>query len=256
MSGAYKDVNSLMRGLRVLEVLSRLGWMKVGALAAEAEIDRSSTYRTVSTLVSAGYLVRRSEDGAVSLTSKIMRIADGFRDEDMIAQTIAPFIYELTRTVVWPSDFATFAGGAVTIQVSSHKLSPMSVHRAQIGKHHSLFRSSLGRAILSVMTPTEIETALALATLEAPNARRVWDQHAVEQLVTDVRKAGYASSVGEIEVNISAIALPLRFRNVVGAVNIVFFRSALTPRDAAERYLPSLKKCVRQVEEASNRIPG
>jgi IclR family mhp operon transcriptional activator len=251
MSSPYKDVKSLVRGLRILEALGRQGWTKVGALANATEIERSSTYRLVNTLIDLGYLARRDEDGAISLTSKVCRIADGIRDDDLIAQTVAPFIHKLTSAVLWPSDFATFTGGAVTTLVSSHKLSPMSVHRAGavIGKHRSLFRSALGRATLSVMHPNEIETALAVASLEASSDSE-WNRDTVATLIEEVHKAGYASSVGELETNISAIALPLRFHRAVGAINIVFFRAVMTPQGAAARYLKALTACARSVEKA------
>lgn len=250
MSNGYRDVKSLVRGLRILEALGQKGAMKVSALAETTDIDRSSIYRLVNTLESMGYLLRRSEDGAISLTSKMANISDGFRDDDLIAQTITPFIHDLTHTVLWPSDFATFSEGAVTVQVTTHKLSPMSIHRAVVGRHHSLFRSALGRAMLSVMTQKEIDTASVVAQLETPNSQYIWDRKAIRKLIADVRKAGYASSVGESETNISAIALPLRVRSVVGAVNVVFFRSAMTPQAAADRYLEPLKACVRKVKKA------
>ena len=250
MSTGYRDVKSLVRGLRILESLGQKGSMKVSALAEATDIDRSSMYRLVSTLESMGYLLRRGEDGAISLTSKMANIAEGFRDDDLIAQAITPYIHELTHIVLWPSDFATFSEGAVTVQVTTHKLSPMSVHRAVVGRHHSLFRSALGRAMLSVMTEKEIDTASVVAQLEAPNSQYILDKKAIRKLIGDVRKAGYASSVGESETNISAIALPLRVRQVVGAVNIVFFRSAMTPQIAADRYLEPLKACVRKVKKA------
>lgn len=223
--------------------------MKISALAEATDIDRTSTYRLVNTLQSMGYLLRRGEDGAISLTSKMANISDGFRDDDLIAQAITPFIHDLTHTVLWPSDFATFSEGAVTVQVTTHRLSPMSVHRAVVGRHHSLFRSALGRAMLSVMTQKEIDTASVVAQLETSNSEYIWDRKAIRKLIGDVRKAGYASSVGESETNISAIALPLRVRSVVGAVNIVFFRSAMTPQIAADRYLEPLKACVRKVKK-------
>jgi IclR family mhp operon transcriptional activator len=104
--------------------------------------------------------------------------------------------------------------------------------------------------MLSVMTEEEIDTASVVAQIEATNSQYIWDRKAIRKLIGDVRKAGYASSVGESEANISAIALPLRVRRIVGAVNIVFFRSAMTPQTAAERYLEPLKESVRKGKKA------
>ncbi|GEO86941.1 hypothetical protein RNA01_38730 [Ciceribacter naphthalenivorans] len=59
-------------------------------------------------------------------------------------------------------------------------------------------------------------------------------------------------------VGISAIALPVRSRRrVVGAINIVFFRRALSPEEAARKYLDPLRDCVRRAEQAlAERLAG
>lgn len=249
MPTAYKEVRSLVRGLRLLETLGGQGWVKLGILSKSAGIDRSTTYRIVDTLVRLGYLIRRREDGAVALTSKVVEIADGVRNDDLVAQCIAPFMRELTGTVLWPSDFGSLVGGMLTIQVSTHKMSSMTFHRQMIGRTPTLTRSALGRAILSAMEPEEVDAALMIARQNSPE--EVDDRRAISRILSEVRRLGYASSIGEIESKISAIALPVRFRNrVVGAVNIVFFRSVMSPKAAAERYLNNLTDCVRGAERA------
>ncbi len=249
MPNVYKEVRSLVRGLSVLEALGGQGWVKLGSLSRSADIDRSTTYRLVDTLVRLGYLMRRREDGAVALTSKIAKIADGVHNDDIIAQRVAPFLRQLTSNVLWPSDFASLMGGVLTIQASTHRMSPMSIHRKMLGKSPTLTRSALGRAILSAMEPNEIDAALMIARQAAPDD--AYDRKTINRIVRDVRKLGYASSAGEVESKISAIAVPVHFHDrVVGAVNIVFFRSVMSPRAAAERYLNPLRECVRNAERA------
>jgi IclR family mhp operon transcriptional activator len=244
---AYKEVRSLVRGLRVMETLGGQGWVKLGVLSKCAGIDRSTTYRLVDTLVGLGYLMRRREDGAVALTSKVVEIADGVRNDDLIAQCIAPFLRKLTGTVLWPSDFASLVGGEVTIQASTHKMSPMSIHRQMVGRNPTLTRSALGRAILSAMEPNELDAALMIA--RQSTQEEICERKTINKIVSEVRKQGYASSAGEVESKISAIAVPVRFRNrVVGAINIVFFSSVMAPRTAADQYLTDLRSCVRDAE--------
>ena len=252
LQGPYKDVRALVRGIRVLEALGELGWVKLAALSNYVNVDRSTVYRLVSTFSQMGYVIRREEDGAVALTSKITQIADGVRDDDLVAQTIAPFMHALTKIVLWPSDFASFSGGAVTIHVSTHKISPMSVHRGLLGKHRPLIRSALGKAILSAMSAQEREATLAIVDrLGGEDARDIRDRTVIEGIASEVRHSGYASSIGQTEAKISAIALPVRSRRrVAGAINVVFFRSAMTPAEAAERYLEPLQDCVRRAEAA------
>lgn len=249
----YKDVRALARGLRVLEALSEIGWAKPSELSRAVEVDRSSTYRLINTLVQLGYVVRRKEDGAVALTVKIADIADGLRDDDVIAQIAAPFLRKLTQEALWPSDFASFVRGKVTIRFSTHKISPMSVHRGVIGKNRHLFRSAIGSAILSAMTPSELDTALDIVErLGDEEAKEARNRHAVDRLMQTIRETGYATSVGALESNISAIALPVfgPEGRGVGAINLIFFRSAMTTGEAAARYLGAMRTCVSGIEQA------
>ncbi|MFK0206387.1 IclR family transcriptional regulator C-terminal domain-containing protein [Agrobacterium sp. NPDC090283] len=250
--GPYKDVRSLARGLNVLETLSELGWTRIGTLASHVDIDRSSLYRIVSTLVGLGYVVRRQEDGAIALTARMAHIAEGVKDDDVIAQAVAPHLRELTHDILWPSDFASFMGGAVTIRCSTHKMSPMSIHRRVVGKKRLLVRSALGQAILSAMTPQELEASLAIVESQGgPDAKDIINRAILAQTLNATRDTGYASSSGQMEANISAIALPVHGPSgVVGAINIVFFRSAMTTTKAAERHLDRLRSCIRDVESA------
>ena len=64
----------------------------------------------------------------------------------------------------------------------------------------------------------------------------------VERLLEEYNKRGFAWSAGGTEAHISAIALPLIVHSeAVGAVNILFFRSAMTIEQCAERFLDTFR---------------
>ena len=248
----YKDVRSLVRGLSVIEALSKLGWARIGQLSTVAEVERSSAYRIVHTLEQLGYVTRRSDDGAVALTPKFAYLAEALRDDDIVTQFTWPNIFDLTRDLLWPCDFASLEGGKVLIRLSTHKISPMSIHRAMVGKERSLTRSALGMAILSAMSDDQLTASLAIIDrLGGPNAEEISDHDTVRHIAETVRRRGYASAAGLTESKISAIALPVRAGGTVaGAINLVFFRSVMTPSEAAERYLVKLQACVSNIEQA------
>lgn len=249
----YQSVHALERGLRILEILSQKGWTKPGKLAELTSIDRSSTYRLLSTLINAGYVVKRVSDGSYALSSKIGLIADGFVQTDLAAQIAAPFLETLTGEISWPSDFAGLIGGEVIILESTHRVSPLSMHRAMIGKRRSLVQSSLGQAILSVLRKEELETVLSLVTRQGgPDSGVTGSRSVIAQIIRDVRQRGYAAAIGAEEgKRMGAIALPVRAPNaVIGAVNVIFFHSAMTTNEAAERYLPQLRQCVNDIIKA------
>ncbi|WP_419827163.1 IclR family transcriptional regulator domain-containing protein [Sphingomonas sp.] len=249
----YKDVQSLVRGLRIVEALSELGWARIGPLSEAARIERSSAYRIVHTLEQLGYVTRRGEDGAVALTTRFAYLAEGLRDDDVVTQFAWPNLFELTKELLWPCDFASLEGGKVLIRLSTHKISPMSIHRAMVGKERLLTRSALGMAILSAMSVEALDASLdVVARLGGPNADDIHDRDAVHSIAQSVRQRGYASAAGLTESKISAIAVPVLApdRTVAGAINVVFFRSVMTPEQAADRYLVKLRTCVSRIEDA------
>ncbi|MBX3529444.1 MAG: helix-turn-helix domain-containing protein [Rhizobiaceae bacterium] len=246
---AYKDVRSLSRGLAIIEALGQLGWAKLGKLSAFTGIDRTTTYRLVSTLIEEGYVVRREEDGAVALSSKLVTISQNLNDNDLVSQVVIRHLSALTRAIKWPSDFAVLSRGALRIAASTHSESPMSLHRAMVGNTRPLFRSALGKAYLAALPPGELDEVLMLV--------RGWDgadgvdaqaPAAIARSLAEVRQRGYAAAEGTTEAKFSAIALPLVHRTaVLGAVNVIFMRSALTPGEAAQRYLPRLSEAVGRI---------
>jgi len=248
----YKEIRAVTRAFDLLEAAGDLGWAKVGELASYTGIDRGTLYRLIHTLEQKGYLTRRAEDGAVSLTDRILQLGDGVRHEDVAIQVMSQALRGLTLEVMWPSDFGTLVAGRMVIQASSHKYSPVSVHRRLIGKTRSLLRSALGLAYLSSLARDDLERTLDVArrlgTLDAPDLAMLPN---IRRRLEEVHLRGYAFSVGLVEENISAIALPVRLgRKPVGAVNIAFFRSAMSPEDAAATCLKPLRDCIARAEAA------
>ena len=248
----YKEIKSLIRGLQIIEVLSQLGWAKIGQISTVAGIDRTSVYRLVNTLVQAGYIARRLDDGAVALTPKLVVLAETLNSDEIVTQFAWPYLFALSKDVLWPCDFASLNAGKVIIRLSTHKISPMSIHRRMVGKERYLLRSALGLAILSAMSDEERESSLSVVEQlgDSVNAGDVRDRKFVRRTVEAVRRRGYASSSGQTEANISAIALPVMgpHASVAGAINVVFFRRAMTTQQAADRYLGRMQQCVSQIE--------
>lgn len=246
----YPRVRALSRGLAILSELNASGPGSAQDLAKRTGLNRTTTYRLLDTLNEDGFVTYSQDSGLFSPTPEVQRLSDGLTIRDELSQAALPAMFALTREVNWPSDFAVFDSGFVVIRESTHPFSPFSIHRRLIGKRRSLVRSALGRAIVAAAGPSlrrdMLEITAASDHLDAAIAR---DNAAIKRLVWQVKQNGYASSVGESEENISAIALPVfKGGRVLGSLNIVFFRRSMTPQTAASRYLDSLRNAVNTIE--------
>lgn len=247
----YTQVRALDRGLQLVEALGELGWATPGQLAKLTGINRATVYRLLSTLENCGYVHCRLGDGNYFLTHKFKHVADGIKDEDWITQVISPHLGKLLSQIRWPSDFAVFTSGKIVIRESTHRFSPMSINRGMVGKTRPLIKSSLGLAFLSALSDTARDEVLNLAELTDQEQLSIPKNRSdLMRKLRITRTRGYAESVGGTEPKISAIAYPVCWRSyVLGAINIIFFKSAMTPAQAAENYLSHLKECISNVEQ-------
>lgn len=246
----YRRIGSLERGLALLDALADLGWSTPAELAAHTGIERSTVYRLLNTLVLAGYAARRDDDGRWFLAPRVRSLGFGIRADDVEQQIAQEELDRLVGEIGWPSDYAALIAGRLTILASSHRLTTMTFFRRLVGKHRPLFRSALGRALLAAMSSKERdETLEILRSAGGPDAEEIVGPETLSRLVGEAQARGYASSDGLIESSVSAIGLAVRrSQRPVGAVNVVYFRTAMTPATAAATFLEPLRGCVSRIE--------
>jgi IclR family mhp operon transcriptional activator len=246
----HRPVRSLSRGLALIRELNVTGPSSVQQLADRTGLNRTTCYRLLQTMQQDGFVTFDAENALFGLTAQVRALSEGVSSRDLSSQAALPPMFALLGDVSWPSDFAVFELGSMMIRESTHSFSPFSIHRSMVGRRRSLVRSSLGRAVLSAASPALRREMLEIAATFVPeDAAMAKDSGFIDLLVSRTKKAGYASSVDQTEQGISGIALAIDgVRPVLGSLNIVFFSSAMTPEIAAERYLPSMKQAVKDIE--------
>lgn len=257
----HRNVRALSRGLALIGELNASGPSNVVQLARRTGLNRTTCYRLLDTLRDDGYVTFDGTSALFSLTPQVRTLSEGVSSRDLSSQAALPAMFGLLNQVSWPSDFGVFELGSVLIRESTHPFSPFSVHRSMVGRRRSLLRSALGHAILTASSPAlrreMLEMTASLVEEDAPLAK---DRRYVEDIISQTKKDGYASSVGGSEAGISAIALPIQGGGpVFGSLNLIFFTSSMTPEVAAQRYLRGMKQTVDEIEHrwtAANKARG
>src|ERR1700716_4367734 len=257
----HRNVRALSRGLALIGELNGSGPSNVVQLAKRTGLNRTTCYRLLDTLREDGYVTFDETNALFALTPHVRTLSEGVSSRDLSSQAALPAMFGLLDQVSWPSDFAVFELGSMLIRESTHPFSPFSIHRSMVGRRRSLIRSALGRAVLAASPPALRREMLEMtASLVEEDALLAQDRHFVEDIVSQTKKDGYASSVGGAEAGISAIALPIRGGGpVIGSLNLIFFTSSMTPEVAASRFLSNMKQVVRDIEQrwsAANKARG
>ncbi|MDX3969204.1 MAG: IclR family transcriptional regulator C-terminal domain-containing protein [Bradyrhizobium sp.] len=257
----HRTVRALSRGLALISELSARGPSNVVQLAKQTGLNRTTCYRLLETLREDGYVTFDPMNALFSLTPQVRALSEGVSSRDLSSQAALAAMFSLLDQVSWPSDFGVFELGSVLIRESTHPFSPFSVHRSMVGRRRSLVRSALGKAILTASPPALRREMLNLtASLVEEDAELAKDRRFIDDIISQTREDGYASSVGGSEPGISAIALPIQGGGpVLGSLNLIFFSSSMTPDAAAKKYLASMRVAVRDIERrwsAANKARG
>ncbi|MET3354322.1 UNVERIFIED_ORG: IclR family mhp operon transcriptional activator [Xanthobacter viscosus] len=248
MMGEYRSVRALARGLEILRILSRRGPTTITQLSIATGINRTTIYRLVSTLDELGYVGMNASDNTVSLRAAANLLTEGVR-VDWIRSVAYPELAALGAIVLWPVNLFMPSGDEIVLQETTHHLSPFSIHRSMVGTRWGYLNTSPGRAYLSYIDTPRLDETLELlrhSKLEGNMAAQC-KGHA-EKIIAKTREAGYGSSVNEAAPGISGIAVPLRLDgDVVGAINMVFFTTAMNPTEAAAKYLDAMEECAKRI---------
>jgi IclR family transcriptional regulator, mhp operon transcriptional activator len=245
-----KEVRAVRRALSVMDVLGEYGWLTPTELADRTDIDRGTVYRLLASMVGAGYVTRREQDGKFFLTTKLHKVSRGILDDDSQSLLVSQALARLTKQIKWPSDYAVINGGKLEIVDSSHHLTSMTFFRFVIGQNRPIGRTALGKAIIGAMKPAEIDSMLTeVLLLGGDENKDLLHPGKIERIKKDFETRGYALSEEETTPGICAVALPVMSETTVaGAVNVIIFRSAFERSKVEKFFIEPLKKCVVEIE--------
>nr|WP_315224986.1 DNA-binding transcriptional regulator [uncultured Albidiferax sp.] len=255
----YKEVRGLTRGLEILRALNRLpgGIGSTSELARLCQLDRTTTKRLLETLRHLGLVRPSDRDGQYNLTFDVRSLSEGFEDEAWVGKVARPTMQAAARELMWPCDLATAEAGFMVVRESTHRWSALSQHRAMIGERLPMLVTAIGRAYLEACDEVERE-----GLLELMRRRTDWigeqarDQAMVDRLLRETRRRGYSLNEGEWlrEADFAAIAVPVfAGPRLLAAINMVFPKSAIAPRDLQARYLPMLQRMAETIGKDSRR---
>jgi IclR family mhp operon transcriptional activator len=256
MGGPYRRIQGLSRGLEILCALNELPGAtgSIVELSRRTSLHRTTVKRLLETLRDCGFVRQTPGSNSYCVTFRVRKLSLGFRDEDLVSQIAAPFMQELTREVLWPSDIMTLDGDELVIRESTHHFSPLSFHRGMIGEHVPLLDTAAGRAYLAFCPAGEREALLGLLRSRTDaQGERARNRRAVRGMLQATQARGYALNEGDWigGGRYGAIAVPVSSkRRVLACLNLIFSKRVIKPEQAAERYLAALKSTAGAIARA------
>lgn len=204
---------TLAHGLDVLAAFRNVGGPLSNAdLAAHTGLSRPTVSRLTYTLAQLGYL-KRDAKGRFALGLGVLAAAYPVLSALKVRQLARPLM----------RDFAAYAGGTVSIAmpfgldfiyVETLRTTDAVPHVPDVGFTGTLATTAVGRALLSLYTPDELQRYVQTVKAERPEEMG----YVRERTLPDIelcKERGFAVSIGEWRREIFGVAAPL-YRNSSG----------------------------------------
>jgi IclR family mhp operon transcriptional activator len=257
-----KVIKSLERGLAVLQALHMQPDTSLHELHVFTRVSKPSLLRILHTLAQSGLVTRRIADGRYRIGSSLAHAPSRRETRDRIAEAAAPVLERLCRRVSWPSDLMVPSGDHMEIRETTRTRSPILLQQERIGLPVNWLQSAVGRAYLAYCPAKERQRIVELLRGSLrPEDRLARDPTRLNAVLAEVRARGYgtrdATHAGGYyggpphADGLFAIAVPLRDGpRVLGAINMLWLRTAFSIEVFASRYLGELQGAAVEIVNA------
>jgi IclR family transcriptional regulator, KDG regulon repressor len=246
-------INSVDRGLRILLILGQnAAPLGLNEVSRRLEIDKSTTHRIMSTLCGQGFVEQDPETRKYLLGLRVIEVA-ALKLRTISLLKVARFpIQNLVSQSRETVHLAVQADGEV-MYLDSEQYAGVITVNTTVGGRAPMHSSAVGKALLSGMTPEEVDRVLAIKGLQRYTEKTIVDPRELHQHLQQCRERGYGLDDEETDLGVRCLAAPV-FDHRGGAVAAVGI-SGPTQRMSFER-IPILAHLVKECASEISRQLG
>ncbi|MCQ6268087.1 IclR family transcriptional regulator [Fictibacillus sp. WQ 8-8] len=245
-------VKSVSRALDIITLVSlKKGGLGVTEIANQIDINKSSVYRILSTLVQYGYIEQDSETGRYKLGYKLLEVSSKLLESIDLRAEARPYLQELENLTNEVIHLVVYDQGEVVYIEKLEGNETLRMH-SKVGKRAPMHCTSVGKAILAYLPTNVVQDILDRKGMPMNTDKTITNKDNFLQELIEVRKRGYALDIEENEYGITCIAVPIfdHLGKVIAAVSI----SGPTMRMTKERMEQLQSQMIQIGKKISKRL--
>jgi IclR family KDG regulon transcriptional repressor len=206
---APRMIKSLQRAINILDLFDEhIAELGITEIAEALGLHKSTAAGLVYTLEHNGYLDQRPETRKYSLGFKLVERASTLLDQIDVRQVALPYLQELRA---WCGESVNLAvrDGEQIVYVERLTTTQSLGMRAKVGYRAPMHCTALGKAILSGISPREVEEFVAQSGLPSVTPHSITDGAQFLQEVDQARAQGFALDNEENEIGVRCVAAPI-----------------------------------------------
>jgi IclR family transcriptional regulator, mhp operon transcriptional activator len=248
MTAKVKTIQSLARGLVVLQIVQASGAMTLHDLHLVSMIPKASLLRILKTLIEHGAIWQRIIDDAYIASYSLSELANRMDSETNLIEVASPVLESLSDAVKWPSVLAVPRRTHMEVLETNAPRSYFHhIPLGPIGFKINMLRSATGRAYISACEePIRRSILDALRRSGREGDRLALDETAVQKLIMQTRTMGYALRAPDFGGNFDetrsasddgreSLGVAICVGSYVpGAINVTWARRAMSQEDGVK----------------------
>jgi len=252
MDKQVQTINSLSRGLMILDIIHEHGAIGVTELSKLINVNKSSAYRLLKTLEDNGYVEQLAEGGKYALGLKLCKFRERVLDRYEIRAIARPYLEELTRLTSEAAGLSVRKGDVIYLIDCLSSPQYLGVI-LQVGDREEFHSTAHGKAMFAAFPEEEQLRMLAEIPRERHTDRTIVDE---KELIEEARRnleRGFAIDDEETTLGMRCVAAPIY--DFSGRVAAAIGISGPVDRVTREK-IPQYAETVCQIAEKISRKLG
>jgi len=205
--GASARAKGTERLLDILEHVGNVGRVgSAGEIAAAIGAPRSSVYTIADILAARGYL-ERSDDGSITLGTKIAVLGLAFERHSLVAQTARSIVRALADSTGEIAELNILDNWKQLVLIAEN--GPRQFYLRSIeGSRHPVPRTASGRLLVDPFDENDISRNIPPGDYSLGNGKTLSFKKFMQE-AKDAKAAGYFCTQGLIDPNIACVSAPV-----------------------------------------------
>lgn len=251
MPKKFYAVSALIKANEILELLLQRGEASFTEIHTTLGHPKSSTYKTISTLESLGFIREIGDSSKYTLGLRLIELGSKAAGQIDLTTEARPLVKELSSVTERTVHLGILDGSEVIYLLKENVHGSISID-TWAGKRVGVHSTAMGKVLLAWRNDRDIDTILKKVDLVklTPNTRV--NPEDVKTSLEEVRKRGWATDDEENWKMVRCVAAPVR--DNAGKVCAALSVSTLTDLDSYEQMLGITNKVINMAQELSHRL--
>lgn len=201
-------INSLTRGLIILEHILEKGSVGVIEMGKILGVNKSSAYRLLSTLEDRGFIEQDKTTLKYRLGLKLLKFGEGVMNNLEIRKIASPYLKELARKTRESSHLCILFQMQALFVDNENGMEIITAN-IDIGTCEPLYCSAVGKALLSFLPENQWEEILNTIPITAYTPKTITSVEALKIELKKTVERGYALDDEELSAGMRCVAAPI-----------------------------------------------